>query len=72
MPGASGDDAVLESALKDLMSAWHATQDRWRDSARADFEREFLEALHARAKLAVRAIKQVEGLMRETMQSCSR
>jgi hypothetical protein len=72
MPGASGDDAVLESAFKELMAAWQATQDRWRDSARQDFERAFLEDLHTRVKLAVRSIKQMEALMRQAIQACSR
>lgn len=70
MPGGTGDDAVLEQALRDLMDAWKRTEDRWRDSARSDFERECLAEIHQRATLATRAIKQLEQLLREAMHAC--
>ena len=71
MPAVNGDDGLLEKALADLRGAWAATAETWRDQARADFEREHLEEIEQRTRQAVRAIRQMDTLMREAMRQCT-
>ena len=66
-----GDDALLEKALKDLAAAWDATADEWRDEARTDFSDQHLHELEARTRLAVRAIRQMDTLLKEAIHQCS-
>lgn len=71
MPALMGDDALLEKALKDLAAAWDATSDAWRDEARTDFADQHLDAIDARTRAAVRAIRQMDTLLKEAIHQCS-
>jgi hypothetical protein len=70
MPNLSGDDALLEKSLKTLEQAWAISGERWQDAAREDFERQHLDPIMERARVAVRALKQLDGLLAETMRQC--
>jgi hypothetical protein len=70
MPNLSGDDALLEKSLKALEQAWAESGERWQDAAREDFQRNHLEPITQRAREAVRALKQLDGLLAETMRQC--
>jgi hypothetical protein len=71
MPVLSGDDALLEKALKELLVAWDATSDGWRDQARVDFAHDHLDPLMARARQAAGAIRRMDTLLREAVQQCT-
>ena len=71
MPNFSGDEALIERALKDLQTAWAATADGWRDQARSDFEREHLVEIEDRLREAARAMRQIQTILREAITACS-
>ena len=71
MPNVSGDDALLDKALRELSQAWSATSDGWRDQARTTFAETHLQEIEKRARLGARAIKQLEALLSEAMRQCS-
>ena len=70
MPNLTGDDALLEKSLRTLEQAWNESGSRWRDEAREDFAREHLAPISERARVAIRALKQLDGLLAETMRQC--
>jgi hypothetical protein len=70
MPNLAGDDALLEKALRALDLAWTEGGSRWRDSAREDFAAAHLDPIRERARVAIRALKQLDGLLAETMRQC--
>ncbi|MBA3707883.1 MAG: hypothetical protein H0W83_03565 [Planctomycetes bacterium] len=70
MPSVTGDDAMLEDALRHLCEAWAITAERWRDQARSDFEKQHLDGIEDRTRLAARSVKQMENLINEVMRQC--
>ena len=71
MPNLSGDDALLEKAIKDLHAAWDAAGEGWRDRARDDFKDQHLDALEAEVREAARAMRELQVLIGEAVRSCS-
>jgi len=71
MPNVSGDDALLEKALKDLSAAWSRSSDGWQDAARSTFAELHLQPIEIRARHGAKAIKQLEALLAEAMRQCS-
>ena len=71
MPKLSGDEAVIERAVKDLQAAWSATADGWRDQARPDFEHQHLVEIEVRLREAGRAMRQIHAILREAITACS-
>lgn len=70
MPGVGGDDAQLEEGLRELVTAWTATEEGWRDQARAAFAQECLDEIESRARAGMRAIRQLDALMKEAQSQC--
>ncbi|MCE9581310.1 MAG: hypothetical protein K8T20_02215 [Planctomycetes bacterium] len=66
-----GNDAILSKALKDLMVHWDRTQSGWSDSARADFERDFLRDLVPAVVAAATAVQKIEEVVKLARKECS-
>ena len=69
--GIGDNEAILTQAVRDLHGKWEGTGWEWRDKARDDFERRYLEELEALGKAAQRAMKAVDQLLREAIHDCS-
>lgn len=67
----SDDEAVLEGALRDLLQAFSATSDGWRDGAREEFDRDHLRDLDARARQALKALGELGALCAEAQRRCA-
>ena len=67
----SDSDTTLGRALDDLGKRWQATGDAWQDSAREDFEKEYLEELRMSVKKAQQAMRTITGLLHEVIRECS-
>ena len=70
MPGLSHSEAVLAKAGRELRLAWEATASHWRDRARAELERKYIDELLPAAKSAARAVERVNGILREAIGEC--
>lgn len=67
-----GDEgAIIERHLRDLLAAWEATGERWRDGARSEFETEHLEAIAWRTRHALKAYAELAALCAEAERSCA-
>ena len=65
MKGTGGNGAILGKAMKDLRGHWEATGRSWRDKARADFDKDFIQEIVPMALLASNAVQQIEELLRK-------
>ncbi|MBA2482308.1 MAG: hypothetical protein H0V44_16720 [Planctomycetes bacterium] len=70
MTGVSGDDALLEDSLRQLLEAWAATSEGWRDQARSDFADQHLAGIEDRTRLAARSVKEMDVLIAQVMRQC--
>lgn len=66
-----GNDAILSKALKDLLMHWDQTAAGWRDAARADFMKDYLDILMTSVKQAAGAVQRVEELLAKARKDCS-
>jgi hypothetical protein len=68
----SGDnEAILSQATREVQEKWQNTASQWRDKARDDFDRKYLEELVSSAKAAQGAIRAVDELLRQAISECS-
>ena len=65
MKGTGGNGAILGKAMKDLRGHWDATARSWRDKARTDFDKDFIQEIIPMALLASNAVQQIEELLRK-------
>lgn len=63
MSAAGSNAALLTKALKDLLVKWEAGATSWRDQARADFDKDFLQELITAVRGASRAAQEIENLL---------
>ena len=70
MPGLSHSEAVLSKAGRELQMNWELTATLWRDHARADFEKTYLDELRPAVKSAVGAIERINRLLGEALREC--
>lgn len=66
-----GDEAVLDRAIHELMESWAATSDTWRDQARTDFGREFVDVIEWRTRHAMRSLTELSVLCAEAQRKCT-
>jgi len=66
----SDSESMLRKALEDLNRQWLNTADSWNDKAREDFEKEHLEPIRIAAENAARAMRNLDGLMRNVYRDC--
>lgn len=66
-----GDEAVLDRAIHELIEAWAMTADGWRDQARTDFGREFLDPIEWRTRHALRSLSDLSMLCAEAQRRCT-
>ena len=71
MPRLSHGEALLSGAAKDLRMNWELTASLWKDRARADFERTYIDELLPAVKSAVGAIENANKLLGEAIRQCS-
>jgi len=67
----SDSETTLGRALDDLGKKWQGTADAWRDRARDDFEKEYLEELTMSVKKAQQAMRTINLLLHEVIRECS-
>jgi hypothetical protein len=60
---AGSNAALLTKALKDLLVKWEAMESSWRDQARAEFDKDFLQELIPAVRGASRAAQEIENLL---------
>jgi hypothetical protein len=63
--------ALLNKALKDLLTHWDAMGTSWRDQARAEFDKDFLQVLIPAVRGASRAAQEIENLLNKVRTECS-
>ncbi len=67
----TGDDgARLEALTRQLMARWEQTKKVWRDEKSQEFERHYMEELHAGVESAVTVIRQIDKLITTTRNDC--
>lgn len=72
MSGSSdSDEAVLDRAIHELLEAWASTAEGWRDQARLDFDREFVDPITWRTRHALRSLGDLSALCAEAQRKCS-
>ena len=63
-------ESVLDGALRELLDAWMATSDGWRDQARSEVDREFIDPISNRSKQAACAMSELSQLCRDAVRRC--
>ena len=63
--------SLLAKALKDLLTHWEASGNSWRDQARAEFDKDFLQELIPAVRGASRAAQEIENLLNKIRTECS-
>ena len=71
MHALSNSDRQLINALKEMHRQWEETASSWRDQARADFDKEFIQELGPVAKASIAAIGEIDRLLKQAIQECS-
>jgi hypothetical protein len=68
---AGSNGALLNKALKDLLVHWDQSASSWRDQARADFDKDFLQEIIPAVRGASRAAQEIENLLNKIRSECS-
>ncbi len=71
MPRISYSHLRLTTARSDLQRAWRAAGATWRDDARVQFEKEYIEDLLRVTATTVTAMTELTNLLKRVMQQCS-
>ena len=66
-----GNGSILIKALKDLLNHWESTEGAWRDKARVDFDKEFLQEFVPAVRAASNAAQQIEILLEKVRHEAS-
>jgi hypothetical protein len=66
-----GGEEALDGALRELLDAWQATADGWRDAARSEIDQQHIEPLRVQAKQAARSLAELSRLCRDAVRRCS-
>jgi hypothetical protein len=61
----------LTSARSDFQKAWRASAAGWRDGARAQFEKEYIDELMVTARTTATAMAELTNLLKRVMRQCS-
>ena len=71
MPRISHSGAVLTGVLNDLLRDWRIASTDWRDHAREEFEKNFVEEFVSAGRAAVRSMTELTLLLRRDARECS-
>ena len=70
MSAAGSNAALLTKAMRDLLVHWDATGNAWRDKARDDFHKDFIEELKTAVRGASLAAQEIENLLSRVKNDC--
>ena len=62
---------ALAQAFGDLNKHWDRTGGVWRDKAREDFQKEYLDELNTVGKAAAQSLHAARELLKQAIQECS-
>jgi hypothetical protein len=62
--------ANLMQSAKDLSIEWQATKESWRDVKAREFEERFLDPLPGYISRAVRAMEEVDAILKRVRSDC--
>ncbi len=71
MSGTGGNDAILLGALKEFHACWERNAAAWKDKAREEFWRDYVQDVVEAVRSASNAISQIEVLLRQVHKECS-
>lgn len=71
MNPSEGNAAVLQGALKELLTFWESTAYAWKDAARENFENDVLRELAEAVRAASNAVSEIETLLRQIRRECT-
>ena len=67
----STNDDVLHQALEEILRRWSNTASEWRDDARREFQKEYIDELDPSVRAAGIAMKSLYALLRKVREECS-
>ena len=70
MTSPTADEGTLDRAVRELLEAWAATGNGWRDAARSEFEREHLDMIVWRGRQGMKALGELSALCTEAVRRC--
>ncbi len=70
MSASSADEATLDRAARELLEAWAATGDGWRDAARAEFQHDHLDGIAWRSRLGMKELSELSALCADAVRRC--
>jgi hypothetical protein len=70
MAGENPNSAILSKAMRDLLMAWEQTQIGWRDQARTDFEKNYIDELRSSVKAALDAMTAIGEFLGKARYDC--
>jgi hypothetical protein len=71
MPRISHPESMLTTVLNDLLRDWDIAKSDWRDRAREQFEKEFIEEFVRAGRASVRGMQELTLLLRRVVRECS-
>ncbi|HKS17364.1 MAG TPA: hypothetical protein VJU16_08630 [Planctomycetota bacterium] len=71
MSVAGSNGSLLMKAMKDLLTHWEASGNSWRDKARTEFDKDFIQELVPAVRGASRAAVEIENLLQKVRSECS-
>ena len=66
-----GNGSILTKALKDLLNHWEHSGGAWRDKARVEFDKEYLQEFIPAVRAASNAAQQIEQLLEKVRRESS-
>ena len=70
-PRSSGNDAILSKAMSDMLNNWERTGWEWKDKAREDFEKHYIEEIKLAVNGCMNAMGSLEKLLSRAIRECS-
>jgi len=70
VPRVSHSEVFLIKAGRELWRNWELTGSLWRDQARAEFEKTYIDELRPAVKAAAGAIERINTLLAEAIKEC--
>jgi uncharacterized protein YukE len=67
----SDSEAILSKALEDLGHSWTKTASGWRDKAREDFQKEYLDEFDRAGRAAKQSMRGISELLKKAVRDCS-
>ena len=71
MSADGGNASLMAKALKDLLVQWDSSSTSWRDQARTEFDKDFLQQLIPAVRGASRAAQEIENLLQRVRSEIS-